>query len=313
MLMGLNGRARLRGAVVLTLMASAAKRRFDSQLRGTGAALLRLQSARTGHSQSRLTSPTAGHPKEIALVIEISDLKANFAGVVDLGGGVVRCEDETPRSTYFYYLRSASASSAPDFLLVSENFKDDEFACATLRALEFLQVAGPQLTLAPAPANSHGFSQVLLAPEKYHSYFKGLLDPKRANLVLALPVHRCEFTGRETIEQFVYMRRRTISTLDWRRHPEPRVQMRFDNPRTQGGTVGDDVVFKFDWLLGEIRNLNGVSNGFIECSNWRGDVIEVLSPQHHQFVLVRDRKDDSRETCNEEALLTKVHSFFCEA
>lgn len=242
-------------------------------------------------------------------MIEISDLMANFADVIDLGGGVARCEDETPRSTYFYYLRGASTSSGLDFLLVSEHFEDDEFACSTLQALDSQQAVGPQLTLAPTPANAHGFGHLLLAPEQYHSYFRGVLDSKRANLVLGLPVHRCEFSGDESIEEFVFMRRHTISTLDWRRRPEPKVQMRFDNPRTRGGTGNDAIVAKYDSLIREIRNLSGVSNGFIECANWRGSVIEVLSPQDQQFVLVKDRNDSSRESCNEDALLMKVWSF----
>jgi hypothetical protein len=49
---------------------------------------------------------------------------------------------------------------------------------------------------------------------------------------------------------------------------------------------------KYPTLLSEIENLNGVVSGFVEVTNYKGQVVEVLSPKKDVFTLVRNRKDE---------------------
>jgi hypothetical protein len=49
-------------------------------------------------------------------------------------------------------------------------------------------------------------------------------------------------------------------------------------------------------LVSEVENLNGVVSGFIEITNYKGDVIEVLSPAIDAYTLIRNRCDDEVET-----------------
>lgn len=55
--------------------------------------------------------------------------------------------------------------------------------------------------------------------------------------------------------------------------------MYFDNPGTETGTDGAGVLMKYPALLSEIENLGGVISGFIEITNYNGQVVEVLSPK----------------------------------
>jgi len=241
-------------------------------------------------------------------VIDFQDLVSNFAGAANVGRNVYRCEDVTAQSTHYYYLRSGSAAKDADILLVSENLQDDEFAMEVLASLPDRAV-GAELAVELLQHRQRGFSHLLLAPPEYHRHFAGVLDAKRQNLTLCLPIHRCEFSGKESVEEFFHMRRHTVPTLDWTRGPFPKIALRFDNPRTGGGTGDAGVIVRFDVLAREIANLNAADKGFIECTNWSGRVIEVLPSQNDEYVLIEDRNDAKREKCNGEFLLKRIWDF----
>jgi hypothetical protein len=50
-----------------------------------------------------------------------------------------------------------------------------------------------------------------------------------------------------------------------------------------------------------------VVSGFIEITNWAGDVVEVLSPREGAYILIRDRKDE--ESLTRDGLLCKISEF----
>lgn len=237
------------------------------------------------------------------------DLESNFANPVDIGAGIIRCEDETPRSIYYYYTKPAPLGSGiQDLLVVSENKSDDDFVRLMLGCIPS-QTPSPSLSKHPIPLNKYGFSSVLLAPKNYHSYFKGVLDDRRENLVLCLPIHHCEFSGNEAVQEFVVMRREVVPTLDWERPVCPKIVFRFDNPRTGGGTGNREVIAKYDLVLREIDNINGVADGFLEIENYKAHTIEILSPEEDRYILIRGRNDDTRERVIKSVLLEKLHEF----
>lgn len=246
-------------------------------------------------------------------MLQKQDLVDNFSELMDLGPGLVRCQVETPRSTHYYYTRFApSGSKKCDFLVVSENRLDDDFARLVLDCVPDLNPT-TGLTALPLPLNKYGFSRVLLAPQNYHSYFKGILDNKRDNLALCLPVHRCEFYGDEPASEFILMRRELINYLDWERNACPKAILRFDNPKTRSGTGNREVLAKYELILREIDNINGVTQGFIEISNYQKRTIEVLSPEIGVYVFIRDRNDNEREVIDKSILLEKLWLFLTEA
>ncbi|PXX44949.1 hypothetical protein [Undibacterium pigrum] len=237
------------------------------------------------------------------------DLATNFSGVCELGQGVFKCLDELPQKTYFNYIKfGAINDSGPDLLLVSENIEDDVFASIVFSSLSSINYADTlQLTI--LPENGYGFTNVVLAGPSYHRHFKGRLDEKRDNLLLCIPSYQCEFTATESIEDFFLVRRYITPSEDWHRSQSPIIRLRCDNPKTQSGTGEETVLVRFSNLVSEIGMLSGVSNGYIEISNYENRAIEILSPSIDEFILIRERDDQTRETITHQNLLDSVWKF----
>jgi len=240
-------------------------------------------------------------------LLKYRELVDNFSNVIDLKDGIYKCCEETGKSTYFYYVKLASGAKTKDYVLVSRNIEDDGFAQKALERVGESAV-GDEIIVCPMPQNGYYFSSIILAPSTFHSYFKGILDKSREDLVLCLPIHRCEFSGRESAAEFIEMRRQ-IPDLDWRRAVYPKIKLRFSNPVTQGGTGGSEVVVSYSILLDEIENLNGVSLGFVEIVNYKDEVLEIISPSSNVFVLIRNRDDNTRESVQKNAVFEFVQSF----
>jgi hypothetical protein len=248
-------------------------------------------------------------PEEI---LNYNDLSVNFSDLLEIKGGVIGCKDVLPKSTFYYYIKWAGENSKGfDFLVVSENRIDDEFAVLVFSSLpDFF--SGTSIAVSALEANKFGFSTLVLAPSNFHGYFKGGLDNKRDKLILCVPTHKSEFCGNESIEEFNLMRREIVPTLDWNRKVSPKISLRFDNPKTCGGTGDSYVLVKNEILSLEIDNLNGVSSGFIEVLNYGGDVIEILSPEVGRYVIIFNRDDNLREMILKEKLLEKIWKFLTE-
>lgn len=240
------------------------------------------------------------------------DIEDNFSNVVDIGDGIIRAEDELPKVTYYNYIRLGDSSTGgSDLIMVTENIVDDNFAFSTLLGAPWVNAAS-KLEILPLKENKYGFCNLIIVPKDYHSYLKGRLDNERASLYLCLPAHKCEFSGDESVEDFYMLRREIIETLDWNRAITPKILLRFDNPKTRGGTNDDGAFVRYSTLLREIDNLDGVVAGFIEIINFRGAAFEILSPQPNQFVIILNRDDSSRETVSKEDLLAKLWGFLTE-
>lgn len=236
------------------------------------------------------------------------DLVANFSGVTDIAADIVRCKDALPKVTYFNYVRPARDDVEPDLVLVSEGNPDDEFAVAVLsRASEAGR--GDGLQLLDLPPNKYGLQNLLLAPSTIHSYFKGRFDDKRGKLTLCVPIFRCEFSGTETADEFNTLRRDVVPILSWTRAPAPKTVLRFDNPRTRAGTGSGYALVRVPPLLREIDSMDGVPDAFIELLNYKGEVLEILSPRPQAFICIRERNDASRVEMSKPDLLKKVHDF----
>ncbi len=241
------------------------------------------------------------------------DLVAAWGNVVDVAEDVFKGRMVLPKKTFYYYVRpSVAAAHDCDFLVTSENNDDDGFAREILGSIP----AGfdeSKLSLHPLPSNAYGLTQLLLAPKAFHAELDGSrLSSKRDKLVLCLPIHKSEFSGTESVEEFYTLRRSVVPTYDWKRSVHPKIKIRFDNARTKGGTVGGKYVFaKYDLVTREIGNLSG-ADGFIEIINYRDDVIEILSPEPDFYLLIRDRDDSRREPLGRADLEKQVWAFLTD-
>ena len=245
-------------------------------------------------------------------LLTYEDLAASFPGVSDIGPGVLKCRDKLPKVTYHYYVRTGGrGEDNQDFLVVSENLEDDVFASSILSALPKVQIDS-ELMLYDIPENGYGFSNLLLAPSEFHAYFKGRLDDKRKELILCLPIHKSEFSGNESVDEFYLMRRSLIPSLNWKRDVCPKISLRFDNPKTRGGTGDGYVLAKYDTVLKEIDNIRDVDKGFIEIKNYKDLIAEILSKGGDNYYLIRDRDDSRREIFEKNELLERLWRFLTE-
>lgn len=189
--------------------------------------------------------------------------------------------------TIYCCLRNANGQ---DLAIASKDIADPEFAASVLlNAPSQLSHDGP--TIFEIPSSDYGFTHAMAVPAAYH----GLLshNANRSNLFLCLPIFRCEFSGNESVEEFKWSTRHIVGIDNWHRTREPKIGVYFDNPRTGGGTHEDGAIVRLGTLMAEIDNLNGVGNGFIEITNYRGEVIEVLSPEEGRYVLIRNRQHEA--------------------
>ncbi|NHZ36242.1 hypothetical protein [Massilia rubra] len=241
-----------------------------------------------------------------------NDIVANFSGVIDLEHGITRASEELPTTTCYNYFRFGDTSTeGNDLLVISDNIADDDFASSILLNAP-LFIAAAHLKIHPLAFNKYGFSHLILAPPNFHSHFKGILDDKRDRLLLCFPVHQSEFSGDELIDDFYFLRRKMVDTQNWQREVAPKTFLYFDNPKTGGGTYGAGSFVNYATVLREIDNLDGVVNGFLEITNYRKKVIEILSPGMGQIILIRDRDDAQRAFVSKEDLLATLWRFLTE-
>lgn len=236
-------------------------------------------------------------------MITKDDLLTTFAEVAEAHGCYF---SRYVVATYTLYccIRNAKAH---DLAIASKNVDDPEFAASVvLNAPHNLSHDGP--TIFEIPPNAYGFTHAMAVPSTYH----GLLNriEKRTGLFLCLPIFRCEFNGNESEDDFRLSTHHIVDVNNWHRTRQPKISVYFDNPRTGGGTDKGGAIVSLETLIAEIDNLNGVGNGFIEITNYRGEVIEVLSPAEGHYVLIRNRQDE--EAMDRASVISAVEKFTSE-
>jgi hypothetical protein len=233
-------------------------------------------------------------------MISLDELIEEFGELKSVSAGVFHFQEEMKSFTYNYWI---TCTELQDLLVVSKNDVDTELSKAVFDAAP-AHLADNKPTVFELACNSRGFTHVLAVPHTYHNYLKGTEGANRKDLFLCVPIYRCEFSGDESPDEFKYMHLHLVSIFDWARHKCPKIRVYFDNPATGGGTETSGALISYSTLKQEVDNLNGVSNGFIEITNWAQRVVEVLSPASENYILIYDRKDE--ETLAREDLLLKL-------
>ncbi|MFJ8363583.1 hypothetical protein [Streptomyces sp. NPDC093984] len=179
-------------------------------------------------------------------------------------------------------------SPAPEFVLLAAlssdrryafrlNTKDSYDAELCRAVLEFVreregEVIGrpePLITLAGFSWPGREFDVVGRVGPEAHRLFYEELDLH--DVVFGVfPGCSAEVSGAESVDQAAERYGRMLKASDMNRSPSPYVLVRFDNPRTGAGTIGEQPVFiSPDYLAHELRLLEGVRGAYLELWNHR--------------------------------------------
>lgn len=181
-------------------------------------------------------------------------------------------------------------SPAPGFVLLAAlstnqqwayrlNTKDsyDEELC--LRILEFVRENEAEVIDRPEPLIAiSGFKYPgrefdvvgRIRPESYELFPN---DPELSRVVFGVfPGYSSEISGFESADQASERFYRMLKTSDLNRKPVPYALVRFSNPKTGAGTIGDLPVFTSpEYLLHELLLLEGVEAAYLELWNHRNE------------------------------------------
>ena len=229
---------------------------------------------------------------DVGLMDIKSILEEKYGDVIAKSYDMFFFQLETKTYVINYWLKARGDNSK--LLVISQDFIDDALA-------EIIVDSVPVLSLMDKPAvfsvaagehSSSLFTHIIVFPQNYHGAMKDA-GMDRGDLYWCVPIFRCEFSGEESVEEFISMRVDCVPVLDWKRTIRPKVSVYFDNPKTGAGADEARVLVKYLTLLQEVDNLEGVSNGFIELENYKGNVVEILSPAKSEFILILNREDET--------------------
>lgn len=224
-------------------------------------------------------------------MISISDIKSRFPKAESINESLIRFEDAVPALKFCYYAEYDRHNDR-DLLVVTNGAHDDNLALNLTGRSKSISLKNETLTKIPlSEPVANGLTHLLVAPAHFHNYLRGRFDDKRSSLFLLLAIFDCEFSGKEDEPLFRRIRQQWNAAIDPTRECQPRVLFRFGNPKTQGGTIGENF-FPVDlpYLLVEIGNLNNVTDGFLEIQNYRDEIARITPSIPGCFFLEKNHK-----------------------
>jgi hypothetical protein len=181
-------------------------------------------------------------------------------------------------------LNFAGAVTADGTRLLQTNQRgkhDEELARAVIGFAqdheEELIGAGRALTaLEGLGVDGYGFDAVAAAAPEVHGHHRVQNPELAAVTYIVFPAYACEFSGRETLPEAEARYHKMLRPAEVGREPVPFVKMRFDNPRTHGGSTNTERALTYPRiLLQEIPQLEGAPDGYVEYENRHGGVWRV--------------------------------------
>jgi hypothetical protein len=152
---------------------------------------------------------------------------------------------------------------------------------------------------------------IFLGPA-YHASFKANTPHIHSKTTISFPIYNCEFMGNESANEVMLMRRDFVSTVDWNRKPYPKIYLRFDNPKTKGGTIGTKLgLAKLDTVEREVQDLSGVKAGFIDVLNFRNIFARIVSPKRN-FYYIYDNNENLMFSGELQSTLSTLKTFLIE-
>ncbi|MBD0844787.1 hypothetical protein [Streptomyces sp. TRM68416] len=127
-------------------------------------------------------------------------------------------------------------------------------------------------------ASGYTFDSVAAVVPEVHGHHK-VQNPDLTPLTyVVFPGYACEFSGHETLPEAEAEARyhKMLPTAEIDRGPVPFLKMRFDNPRTGGGSTNPGRALTYpEVLLNELPELENTPEAFVEYENHQGGVWRV--------------------------------------
>lgn len=180
----------------------------------------------------------------------------------------------------FVLLAALSSDRRHAFRLNTKDSYDTEMCRAVLefvreREEEVIGRPEPLIALTGFSWPGREFDAVgRVRPESHRLFPK---DPELNDVVFGVfPGYSVEISGAESVDQAAERYGRMLKPSDMNCGPSPYVLVRFDNPKTGAGTIGEQPVFiSPEYLLHELRLLEGVEGSYLQLWNHRNEQWDV--------------------------------------
>ncbi|MFE9767853.1 hypothetical protein ACFYPC_25590 [Streptomyces sp. NPDC005808] len=125
-------------------------------------------------------------------------------------------------------------------------------------------------------APGYAFNTGAAAVPEVHGHHKAQNPQLTAVTYIVFPAYACEFSGRESLAEAEARYAKMLHPAEIGREPVPFLKMRFDNPRTGGGSNNPGRALTSPRiLLQEIHEMEGAPGSFVEFENRHGRVWRV--------------------------------------
>jgi len=120
-------------------------------------------------------------------------------------------------------------------------------------------------------APGYAFDAVAAAVPEVHGHHKAQNPELTAVTYIVFPGYACEFSGRENLAEAEARYTTMLHPAEIGREPVPFLKMRFDNPRTGGGSTNPGRALTYPRiLLQEIPQMENAPGSFVEFENRHG-------------------------------------------
>ncbi|MFD7807022.1 hypothetical protein OIE90_28390 [Streptomyces cellulosae] len=204
---------------------------------------------------------------------------ANFPNAAPLAGLDRACTWSVGPVLHF-----AGAVTADGSWLLQTNQRgrhDEDLARAVLAFArhheERLVVEGrPIAAVGGFSAAGYDFDAVAATAPEVHGHHRTRNPDLTAVTYIVFPAFDTEVSGRESLEEAQARYQKMLSPAEIGREAVPFLKMRFDNPRTGGGSTNPGRALAYPQMLRrEIPQLQGAPGGFAEWENRIGEVWRV--------------------------------------
>lgn len=219
-------------------------------------------------------------------MIPIKTMREEFGLAERITPNVFRAELESRSALTHYYFRSVRGE-LPDLLATSRGKNDEDFAVRFLESLATTLKNGeiPPGKLHSRIDNGYGFDSALILTPEYHGHLKGILDDKRKSLVYCVPIHDCEFTGKESPPEYREWQVR-VEVENWMRKPFPFVSSNFGNSKSSQ----DDTIMRttVDACMNALKAIDGVAENPVVVSNAWSRKLRIALRDVREYVVTGD-------------------------
>jgi hypothetical protein len=170
------------------------------------------------------------------------------------------------------------------------NTSDGDHPDAFRRVVDFARTLPPVRFTAPvvtAPgfsAPGYAFDTLAIARRDVYDYDENEFPDLSAVSLVVFPAYASEFSGRESAADARYLVTRARQISELCRKPVPFLKVKYRNPAVGGATAGAERHFMpFDALQREIRQLDGVTDAYVEFETCTGAVWRITWSDGFRF------------------------------